>query len=238
MGAPCPSIAVRFRAFTTERPQTTGMKLNLSVLALSLALALGTAPALGQMPPAEAWEIGPIVRGKNYSVGMPARPSAGPEGSLVIDFPAAGLGEVDALTTGVGPLAGARNITLRYRVDAAPRTRFIAVETQNEPATVSLYFQQAGDNWSGRGRFASYRWYAPARAVIPLAPGLHTVTVKLDEAWTNVNGQANSSVPEGFSAALRNTATLGLAFGSPSRRSHGVYATGPARFTLLGLDIE
>jgi hypothetical protein len=210
------------------------MKLKLSVLALALAAA----PALAKMPPAEAWEIGPIVRGKNYSVGMPARPSAGPEGSLVIDFPAAGLGEVDALSTGVGPLTGARNITLRYRVDAAPRTRFIAVETPNEPATVSLYFQQAGDNWSARGRFASYRWYAPARAVIPLTPGLHTVTVQLNETWTNVNGQANSAVPDGFSAALRNTARLGLAFGSSTRRSHGVHATAPARFTLLGLEID
>ena len=210
------------------------MKFKLSILSLALAAA----PALSQMPPAESWEIGPTVRGKNYSVGMPTRPSAGPNGSLVMDFPAAGTGEVDALTTGVGPLAGARNITLRYRVDAAPRTRFIAVETPNEPATVSLYFQQAGDNWSGRGRFASYRWYAPVRAVIPLTPGLHTITVRLDEAWTNVNGQSNSSVPEGFSAALRDTARLGLAFGSSSRRSHGVTATGPARFTLLGLEIE
>jgi hypothetical protein len=157
---------------------------------------------------------------------------------MAMDFPAAGAGEVDALTTAVGPLAGARRIVLRYRVDAAPRTRFIAVEAPNEPATVSLYFQQAGDNWSARGRFASYRWYAPSRAVIPLTPGLHTVTVQLNETWTNVNGQPNYVVPDGFAAALRNTARLGLAFGSSSLRSHGVYATGPARFTLLGLDID
>jgi hypothetical protein len=210
------------------------MKLKLSFLALALAAG----PALGQMPSAGAWEIGPMVRGKNYSVGMPAHPSPGPKGSLIMDFPAAGAGELDALTTAVGPLAGARTITLRYRVDAAPRTRFVAVETPNEPATVSLYFQQGGDNWSARGRFASYRWYAPARAVIALTPGLHTVTVQLNETWTNVNGQPNHAVPDGFAAALRNTARLGLAFGSSSLRSHGVYATGPARLTLLGLDIE
>lgn len=210
------------------------MKLKLAFLALVLAAT----PAVGQMPSAGAWEIGPMVRGKNYSVGMPAHPSPGPGGSLVMDFPAAGAGEVDALTTAVGPLAGARKITLRYRVDAAPRTRFIAVETPNEEATVSLYFQQAGDSWSARGRFASFRWYVPAHAVIPLRPGLHTVTVHLNETWTNVNGHPNNAVPEGFAAALRNTARLGLAFGSSSRRSHGVYATGPARFTLLSLDIE
>lgn len=194
--------------------------------------------ALSAMPPAEAWEIGPLVRGRSYSIGMPDHPAAGPRGSLQMDFPVAGAGEVDALTTSVGPLAGARQITLRYRVDAPQGARFVAVEMPNEPATVSLYFQRAGDNWSGRGRYESHRWYSPARAVVPLTPGNHTVTVRLDETWTNVQGRPNHEAASGFSGALENTARLGLAFGSPSRRSHGVYATKPARFTLLGLDIK
>lgn len=206
--------------------------------ALAFLIAAASPMALVAMPPAPAWEIGPNARGRNYSVGMPARPTSGPGGSLVMDFPMAGNGQVDALTTAVLPLAGASQITMRYRVDAAPGTRFIAAEMPNEPATVSLYFQQAGDNWSGKGRYASYRWYAPARAVVPLAPGEHTVTVRLDETWTNVTGQPNVREPDGFAAALRNTARIGLAFGSPSRRSHGVYVTRPATFTLLSLEIN
>jgi hypothetical protein len=210
-----------------------------SIFFAAVALAALEAPtAVVAMPSAEAWEIGPWVRGRNYSVGMPAHPSAGPRGALVMAFPVAGSGQVDALTTAVAPLAGARAITLRYRVDVSRGTQFVADEMPNEPATVSLYFQQARDDWSGRGRFASYRWYSPARGVIPLAPGEHTITIRLDETWTNVNGQPNDMDPAGFSAALQNTARIGLAFGSPSRRSHGVYATGPARFTLLSLDIN
>lgn len=211
---------------------------NLNAL-IALILAAAAAPSAGAaMPPVEAWEIGPWVRGKNYSVGMPAQPAPGPRGSLLMNFPVSGTGEVDAMTTAVGPLAGARQITLRYRVDAPRGTRFVAVEMPNEPATVSLYFQRAGDNWSGRGRYESHRWYSPARAVLPLSPGNHTVTVQLNETWTNVQGRPNNQVPEAFAAALKNTGRIGLAFGSPSRRSHGVYATGPARFTLLGLDIN
>lgn len=202
------------------------------------AAALVVPAALAAMPPAEAWQIGPIVRGKNYSVGMPARPSPGPGGSLVMDFPVAGAGQVDAWTTAVGPLAGARAITMRYRIDAARGTRFVADEAPDQPATVSLYFQQAGDTWTAKGRYASYRWYVPDRAVIPLSPGEHTVTVRFDEAWGNVNSVTNAADPRGYAAALQNTARIGIAFGSSGLRSHGVYATGPARFTLLALDIE
>lgn len=159
-------------------------------------------------------------------------------GGLGFDFPIAGRGQIDAMTTAVGPLAGAHQITMRYRVDAAPSTRFIPDEAPTETATVSLYFQQRGDNWSARGRYASYRWYVPARAVMPLASGEHTVTVRFDEPWGNVNGVPNTRDPAGYRAALADTASLGIAFGSLGMRSHGVYATGPASFTLLSLDIS
>ena len=194
--------------------------------------------ALAAMPPAEAWQIGPWVRGRNYSVGMPPHPSPVASGGVAMIFPVAGHGQVDALTTTVGSLARARQITMRYRVDAAPGTRFVADEAPNEPATVSIYFQQAGDDWSARGRYASYRWYVPARAVIPLTPGVRSVTVRFDETWTNVNGQPNTSDPAGYATALANASQLGIAFGSRGLRSHGVYTTGQARFTLLSLDIR
>lgn len=214
------------------------MKTKSTLLSLFVLALFGSPAALAAMPPAQAWEIGPWVRGKNYSVGMPARPSPGPQGSVVMELPVIGSGEVDALTTAMGPLVGVRKITMRYRIEAPRGTRFVAVEMPHEPATVSFYFQRAGDNWSGRLLNGSYRWYAPARAVVPLTQGEHTVTVRLNETWTNVNGRPNHELPQDFTAALQNTARLGLAFGSPSRRSHGVYATRPARFTLLSLDLN
>lgn len=210
------------------------MKLR-SALSLVAIAAVALPVGLLAMPPAEAWEIGPHIRGRNYSVGMPAVPSATRDGEPAFDFPQ--HGEIDALTTTVGPLAGARHITFRYRIEAARGARLVSSETPDQTPTVSLYFQQQGDNWSGRGRYASYRWYVPGRAVIPLTPGEHSVTVRLDETWTNVNGVPNTQDPQGFASALDNTGRIGVAFGTASARSHGVYATGPARFTLLGLDI-
>jgi hypothetical protein len=211
---------------------------KMPLLFAGLLAAAALPVAVAAMPPAEAWEIGPSIRGRNYSVGMPAQPAPARGGGVAFDFPVAGSGQIDAMITNVGPLAGARQITMRYRIDAARGTRFVPDERPEQPGTVSLYFQRRGDNWSARGRYGSYRWYVPARAVIPLEPGVHTVTVRFDEPWGNVNGVQNSQDPAGYRAALEDTARLGVAFGSSGLRSHGVYATGPARFTLLALDIE
>lgn len=215
------------------------------VAAALLTLTAASAPAtkaFAARPAERMWEIGPIVRGENSSIGMPPGPRPLASGAVSLEFPVGGRGQIDAqidaMTTAIRPLAGARQITMRYRIDAAPGTRFVAVEKHDEAATVSLYFQQRADNWGARGRYASYRWYVPGRAVVPLAPGIHTVTVRLDEVWTNVNGQPNTVVPQGFVGAIEDTARIGFAFGSTSLRSHGVYATGPARFTLLDFYIE
>lgn len=235
---PFSSLALRFRSATRHWVKWVGMTLK-PLLAVVIAAVTASVPiSVAAIPPAHVWEIGPWVRGRNYSVGMPASPDPGPDGAVIFEFPRAGHGQVDAMTTAVGPLAGARQITLRYRIDAARGAGFVANESPGMPATVSLYFQRRGDNWSAKGRYASYRWYAPNRAVVPLAPGVHTMTVRLDEPWINVNGVQNAEDPRGFADALQDTARLGLAFGSAELRSHGVYATGSARFTLLSLDIS
>ncbi len=211
-------------------------------LAVSVALAIGliapvTTAALA-MPPADAWEIGPWARGKNFSVNMPATPRENARGALVVDFPRVGRGEWDAMTTGIYPLADTKRIKVRYRIDAAPGTRFVAVEDPDSPATVSLYFQRARDTWTAKGKYMSYRWYAPKRAVMPITPGEHTVSIRMDEEWTNIAHRPRSEHRTAFDAALADTARFGFAFGSMSLRSHGVAATGPATFTLLSVEFD
>ena len=83
-------------------------------LALIGAPLLALASAAAAMPPADAWEIGPWARGKNFSVNMPASPHAGRDGALVVDFPQMARGEWDAMTTGTYPLADVKRIKVRY----------------------------------------------------------------------------------------------------------------------------
>lgn len=208
------------------------MKKLFATVALAAA-AFGT--ALAAQVPAEAWRIGPIIKGRNYSVGMPPAMQEGRQGPE-FQFPANGRGHVHYVTLNTGSIEGARAITVRYRIDAAPGARFIAQEN-GEQGTIGLSFQRAGDNWSGRGRFESYRWYSPLAA--PLSPGVHTFTARLDDPrWVAVMGTQSGANPAGFRSALADAESVSMTFGSSGRRGHGVYSTAPARFTLLNFRID
>ena len=207
---------------------------------LITAAACATLLATGALvagPPADAWEIGPIIRGKNYSQRMPLRPDEGARGpSFAIPGPTAAQGHVHYLTVPTRPLAGARHITLTYRIDAAPGTRFVPQESPHLPATLSLYFQRAGDGWTTRQ--PDWRWYAPANRTVPLRPGTHTIRIGLDEDWVAMTGPGAHANPRGFAEALEDTARVGFVFGSEGGRGHGVYATAPARFTILDFRVD
>src|SRR5688500_16247487 len=86
------------------------MTLKTIMLALIAAANVALPIAVAAMPPANAWEIGPLVRGRNYSIGMPANPTPTRDGGLTFEFPQGARGEIDALTTAVGPLSGAGQI--------------------------------------------------------------------------------------------------------------------------------
>jgi hypothetical protein len=186
------------------------------------------------------WQIGPIIRGRNHSVGMPLQPIPAGRG-WYFDFPHPhlGAGHVHYVTFNPGPIAGASRIVVRYRVEAPRGVRFLPREHPQEPATVSLFFQRRGDTWRGRGAFEYFRWYAPPPTVRPLAPGEYEMSVSLnDPRWISVQGRPASTNPEAFRAALAETQSLGLVFGSPSARGHGVYSTGPARFRLISFQLR
>jgi hypothetical protein len=206
----------------------------------ALGLATLAAPAKAETPRAAAWEIGPWIKGKNYSVGMPLHPS--PEGdgwSFRFPHSSRTAGHVHYVTYDPGSLAGKSRIVVRYRVNARPGTQFLPQENQEEPATVSLFFQRRGDTWTARRQYEHYRWYAPVAHVQRLKPGVHTMVVKLDDpTWVSVGFKPASANPAAFDAAKRDTWRIGLVFGSPLARGHGVFATAPATFDLLDFRVE
>ncbi|MCT2558471.1 hypothetical protein N0B51_05710 [Tsuneonella sp. YG55] len=202
---------------------------------IALGAAGLAAVAAAAPPPASAWQIGPVIRGKNYSINMPATMQPGPNGPWFA-FPLRGQGEVHYVTLPVGSLKGARSISLRYRIDAAPGTRLVAANG-SASGTFGLAIQRTGDNWSARGRYETYRWYSPQAPV--LTPGTHTFTARLDDPrWIGVLSSTAGGNPRAFAEALAEAQSVSMTFGGGGGRGHGVYATAPARFTLLDFSIE
>lgn len=216
------------------------MRTMMMSAALILAGSAGGAAPLqaAAAQPASAWEIGPVIRARNRSVGMPPSPTPGPRGWYFdFPYPTASAGHAHYITFNHGSLSGARRIVMRYRIDAARGVRFVPHETPHLPGTLSLYFQRGGDNWSGRRGYENFRWYAPHRTVVPLTPGEHEIVVNLDHSWIQVNGAPAASDPQAFQEAIAEADRVGFVLGSTQARGHGVYATGPARMTVLSFRV-
>lgn len=211
------------------------------LLVLSVDLLAGCATAaLSAMPPASDWLIGPVIRGENYSVGMPLQPEPTRDGwAFDFPYPTRSAGHVHYVTFKPGELVGAERIVVRYRVTAQQDAQFVPQEHPHLPGTVSLFFQRRGDNWSAKNRYNFYRWYAPSHSVQVIASGVHEMIVELDDPdWTPVMGGSAATSRRAFKAALADPSTLGLVFGSRAARGHGVFATAPARFELLSLEVQ
>lgn len=193
--------------------------------------------ALAAVPDAADWQIGPIIKGRNYSVGMPLRLEPGRDGPRFdFPYPTASAGHVHYVTVPVRSLEGARSISLTYRIDAKPGVRFVPQQYPEQPAILSLYFQRAGDRWTART--PHHRWYSPVDRAVPLRAGTHTVTIALDEPWKAMMGGDATALTEQFARAKDEAAVVGFVLGSSGGRGHGVFATGPARFTVLDFVID
>jgi hypothetical protein len=187
-------------------------------------------------PAAAAWQIGPIIRGRNYSdaVAVHASPRGG---GWYFDLPRAGRG-VHYVTFRHGSLAGKRRIVMRYRIEAAPGVRIVPTTAPQLPSIITLYFQRGGDNWSGRGRFETYRWYATFASQSPITPGDHVLIAPLTANWTAVERSTATSAPAAFRDAITEADEVGFVLGGGDGFGHGVYATGAARLIVTEFRVE
>ena len=213
-----------------------------SLIALALAAACGdsanaVADQAASVSNPAAWTIGPIIRGRNYSRGMPLHPTPRRGGGFQIDLPRAPA-SVHYVTFRHGPLTGKRRIVMRYRIEADPGVQILASSDGKSPSMITLYFQRSGDNWSGRGRFESYRWYATFATRTPLSPGAYEMVAPLDGAWTAVETSGARTNPAAFREAIAAADQVGFVLGGGDGYGHGVFATGPARIVVTDFRVE
>jgi hypothetical protein len=133
---------------------------------------------------------------------------------------------------------GKSRIVMRYRIEADPGVWILPRNHPNSPSIITLYFQRAGDNWSGRGRYESYRWYATFASQTPISPGVHKIVAPLDGLWTAVETSSARTNPQGFRGAIADADQVGFVLGGGDGYGHGVYATGRARLIVTDFRVE
>ena len=204
----------------------------LAVVAL-IILAAGAKKKKKPKPVAgQDWRIGPIIRGANYSPGMPSRPTMQGAG-WYFDFPTIPTSHVHYLQWFNPPsLVGKREIVIRFTVTGGG---FVPKEfPDGRPATVSLMIQRKGDDWSAIGKYQSYRWFSSG--ALNLAAGEFELVAPLDaNAWGDVYNAKNAQT---FAESLREVDNIAVLFGSNGGRGHGVYASEPSRFTLTSIEVR
>jgi hypothetical protein len=182
---------------------------------------------------ASSWEIGPVISGRNYSVGMPLNPTQTSDG-WAFDFPLS-PNSVHYVTYPFGSLAGKTHIVMHYRVEVDPTVQLFPVCCAQLPSMgPTVYFQEKGDDWNTDGE----RWWATFNSPFPIQPGEYDMDIPLDGAWTSVLTMTAASNPQQFATAKLNADRVGFTFGGGDGYGHGVYANGTARFVLTSFKIE
>lgn len=155
-------------------------------------------------------------------------------------------GHVNYVVQPTGSLAGKQMVTISGSISGAPFQAWMDAINQPgvidpTPASCRAYFQEAGDNWSGQGAFAYYRWWSHS-AVFPLQNGNFWVQGSFTDLsqWSSVMGEsANNSAAatQGFQQALASAQWVGFTCGGMFF-GHGVYATQPGALTIMGYGIQ
>ena len=188
--------------------------MRFAAVALLLTACGGNSP-----PPSTAlWEIGPVISGQNYSKGEPLYT----DGAIAINLQAQ-----PHYVTRPGNLLGKSAIRLTFSVDGP----LVGVGCTT-PATVSAYFQKAGDDWNTDGG----RWWATFASVTVDHAGDYSITAPLDGPWTSVHTMTAISDPQAFASAKANANSVGFTFGNCEGYGHGAFAAVPVKFVVTSFE--
>jgi len=190
-------------------------------------------PMVSPLMVASNWEIGPIINGQNYSIGMPLHPTQTPDG-WAFNIPL-WPGSVHYVTCDIGSLAGKSHIVMTYRVEADAGVEIFATTA---PGGISigptLYLQRRDDDWISD----TYRWWDSVDARMPIKQGEYQLDIPLDGRWTSVMGTKASDDPQSFATAIELAQKVGFTLGGGTGYGHGVYANGNARMIVTSFKVE
>jgi hypothetical protein len=185
-----------------------------------------------QEPRNYGWSAGPVINGQNYSVGVKLIDNF--DGTSEFQFPGLG-GHVNYITKPYGSLASATRIRMTYRIEIEGDGKLVPKCCPNSLAQgPTIYFATKDNDWRKDGQ----RWWATFDAKTPMVAGTYEVVAPFTSRWTSVLNMDSDDNHAEFAEALRNADRIGFTFGGGDGFGHGVYATTPAKFTMLEFKVE
>jgi hypothetical protein len=173
-----------------------------------------------------------------YSPSMPSNPAPYPINGWTFDFPKAG--SVHYITTNYKQSFSHKKISITFKIVTTNNPGYVPIGG-TDLAQMHLYFQREGDNLSGIGEYAFYRWWSnPDKYMLGAQDNqLVTLSVPLDPArWSSVYGGIGTKSISAFNDAWKYVANIGITFGG-TFFGHGVYITkGSAKFILVDFKIS
>jgi hypothetical protein len=214
------------------------------ILLLALGACNDPSPGVVSLDP-NAWTIGPVISGTNYSPGMPLHPSAAAGGGWQFDFPKPCNRLPDCsvhyVTAAVNSIKPSQSVSAAFTVTASADAVFNCAiipnnpegYTLSDPTAMSLMLEHTNDDMS----YEFWRYFAWGSRT-KLAAGTYAISVPLTlDRWIDVMGKPAQS--DTFSDTLNHLGAVALVFGGCGYAGHGVQITsGSARFALKSYAIK
>lgn len=175
-----------------------------------------------------------------FSPDMPSSPSPRKEGwafsfpSETEACPGATCPSVHYVVTRSPLLRAGQTLIMNGQIVASENASFNHVIEGSDnniagggPSACRFYFQRAGDNFSARGKYEYFRWWARTdTGAVVLKSGVFSANVILNpENWLDVWGHVGNEAPAtqaGFASALADIGNVGFTCGGGYSYGHGV----------------
>jgi hypothetical protein len=172
-----------------------------------------------------------------YGFDMPPHPYPQSQAAWAFSFPSwTNQGHVNYVESPFTITKTPSTMTMTFRIDSVTPQYSVLDPTDIGPATIHLFFEQAGDNLTNQYG----RWWAQDPVVYNLGSNDNqTIVLSVALTWDHWSSVLGLQDPTEFSEALQNIGWVGFTCGGQFFWGHGVtLAGGEANFELIDFQVN
>jgi hypothetical protein len=212
---------------------TLAVSVSLAIGAIALYVIKHKSETRGNATNPNDWQIGPIIGSTNYSTDLPLHPLKS-DGIFSFSWNPK-TSSAHYVTYVNGPIVSKNQIRMKFRLEG---DRLYGTNCSEDGSSeITVYLQRSGDDWSGTGKYETYRWWATF-ASTPTKNGDFEIIAPFDQKWTSVETSNSIDNKQEFLSALSNCERIGFTFANCTGYGHGASSIGNTKFTLLEWIVE